>query len=156
MTTFKPGSSMPIASRNSARSSSSSNEISASIWLQSGTTIAFSSAANFLTASKCGLFSKPSSATLAIYIVGLSVIKPKPRTSLRSSSSRSAARAGLPSSSKGWIFSRTALVASASLSPPLADFVKRVIALATASKSASASSVLIVAMSSSGSIRPFT
>jgi hypothetical protein len=47
---------MPIASRNSARSSSSNNEISASIWLQSGTTIAFSSAASFLTASNVGCF----------------------------------------------------------------------------------------------------
>lgn len=57
-----------------------------------------------LTASKCGLFSKPSSATFAIYMVGFKVIKPKPRTNLRSSSDKSAARAGLPSSSKGWIF----------------------------------------------------
>ncbi len=85
-------------------------------------------------------------------MVGFKVIKPKPRTNLRSSSDKSAARAGLPSSSKGWIFSRTALVATASLSPPLATLVKRKIALATVSRSASASSVLMVAMSSNGSI----
>ena len=89
-------------------------------------------------------------------MVGFKVIKPKPRTSLRSSSSRSAARAGLPSSSKGKILSKTALVASASLSPPFADFAKRVTAFVTVSKSASASSVLMVAMSSSGSILPLT
>ncbi len=89
-------------------------------------------------------------------MVGLSVIKPKPRTALRSSSDRSAARAGLPSSSKGWIFSNAALVAIASLSPPLAALVKRSNAFATVSRSASASSVLMVAMSSNGSILPFT
>ena len=89
-------------------------------------------------------------------MVGFKVNKPKPRTNLRSSSSKLAARAGLPSSSKGWIFSKTALVATASLSPPLADFAKRVMALLTVSKSAKASSVLMVAMSSNGSILPFT
>lgn len=91
-----------------------------------------------------------------MYMVGFKVIRPKPRTNLRSSSDKSAARAGLPSSSKGWIFSKTALVATASLSPPLATLVKRKIALATVSRSASASSVLMVAMSSNGSILPFT
>ena len=89
-------------------------------------------------------------------MVGFKVNKPKPRISLRSSSSRLAARAGLPSSSNGRIFSSTALVATASLSPPLAVLVKRVTAFDTVSKSASASSVLMVAISSSGSILPLT
>ncbi|MOA38047.1 hypothetical protein D3C78_1596950 [compost metagenome] len=59
-------------------SPSSSSAISASILLHTGTTTAPSSSAMAMTTSSSGLFSKPSSATLAMYITGLVVSRWKP------------------------------------------------------------------------------
>lgn len=72
------------------------------------------------------------------------------------SSSKFAMRAGLPSANNGSILLKTSKMALASLSPPLAFLLALVMALVTASKSAKASSVLMVSMSDSGLTRPST
>src|SRR6186713_2896747 len=73
MTRFKPGSSRPRSLRKSARSASSSCEISASMAAHTATTTAPSPLARATTASRCLLLVKPSSLTLATYMTGLSV-----------------------------------------------------------------------------------
>ncbi len=70
----------------------------------------------------------------------------------RSSSLKSAARAGRPSFNTGNTFSRQFFNAIASLSPPLAFLLTRNKARSTVSKSAKANSVLMVAISSKGLI----
>ncbi|EGH00209.1 hypothetical protein imdm_1532 [gamma proteobacterium IMCC2047] len=152
MTRFRPGSSKPSSSRNSAFSSSSSSMISASSLLQIETTIAFSRAAISFTVSRCGLFSKPSSSTLAMYMVGLVVSRWKLRTSFCSSSSKSSARTGRASLRCGSSFSSSAFSLMASLSPPLAVRVTRCNCFSTLSKSARANSVLMTSISAAGSI----
>ena len=73
-----------------------------------------------------------------------------------SSSSRFAMRAGLPSAKNGSILLNTSSMALASLSPPLAFLPTLIIARLTASRSARASSVLMVSISDNGLTRPST
>ncbi len=91
-----------------------------------------------------------------MYMVGLRVSRLRLRIALRSSSLRLAARAGSPSLSSGSSFSSTGISAWASLFWPLAAFWARCRARSTESRSASASSVLITEMSSSGDTLPAT
>ena len=121
-----------------------------------GTTWAPSVAARARTASRCGLFSNPSSSTLATYMTGLRVNRNRSRTSAFSSSSSPSARPGLPSFRPACSFCSTGLRAMASFSPALAERSARLSAFSTLSRSASASSVSMVSMSEIGSIRLLT
>ncbi len=134
-------------------SPSSSSAISASILLHTGTTTAPSSSAMAFTTSRCGLFSKPSSATLAMYITGLLVSRWKLRTRRFSSSPRffSSERAGLPSVKWGMSFSSRAFWARASLSPPLALRATFCSCFSQLSRSAKISSRSMISMSRLGS-----
>src|SRR5207342_2449540 len=62
---------------------------------ETGTASAPSVAARARTASRCGLFSNPSSSTLATYITGFRVSRKRSRTAALSSSDRSSARAAV-------------------------------------------------------------
>ena len=153
MVRSSPDSSIPMSARNSSFSSSSSSEISDSILLHMATTPAFSDWANCVTASRCGLFSKPSSATFAMYMVGFVVRRCIILTRACSFSSRSSARTGSASFKCGSSFSSSsAFVAIATLSPPFAVRMTRCNCFSQLSRSASANSVLMVSMSASGSI----
>src|SRR5690242_9921446 len=142
--------------RNSSRSASSSCASSSSMAAHTGTTSAPSATARSRTASSNGLFSKPSSATLAMYISGFRVSRNRSRTSAFSSSSRPRLRADLPSLSPAASFCSTGFFANASLSFALAARSARFSALSTDSRSASASSDLMVSMSAIGSTLPAT
>src|SRR5688572_8606706 len=156
MTRFRPGSSRPRSCRNVSRSASSSWLSSSSMAAETGTTSAPSPTARARTASRCGLFSKPSSRTLATYMTGLRVSRNRSRTCALSSSDRPSARAGLPASSPVRTRPRTSARALASLSPVLAERSARLSAFSTESRSASASSVSMVSMSEIGSTLPVT
>ena len=123
---------------------------------QTGTTSAPSAAANSWTAARKGLFWKPSSATLAIYRVGLAVSRKRSRSSCSSSRSRPMARTGRPVSSCSRTRSSNSLRNKIFLSPVLACRVARSRAFSTDSRSARASSVLMTSMSPRGSILPAT
>src|SRR5690348_6897839 len=142
--------------RKASRSVSSNCESSSSIAAHTGTTSAPSAAARARTLSRCGLFAKPSSLTLAMYMSGFSVSRNRSRTSAFSSSSRPRLRADFPSFRPVLSFCRTGRFASASLSLALAARSTRCKALSTDSRSASASSVSMVSMSAIGSILPAT
>ena len=137
-------------------SSSSSSESSDSIAAHTGTTIASSAAAIARTRSRYGLFSKPSSATFAIYIVGLIVKKLIELIAAFSSLVSARPRKVKPSSRCTFTFSSTAFCSLASLSPPFAFFELRKRAFSALSISASTNSVLITSISSAGSIVPAT
>ena len=81
----------------------------------------------------------------------------QPLTIARSSSVRSAARAGRPSSRTGWILSKISSSRFASLSPP--DLAARIALsrrFSTEARSARASSIWIVSMSRTGLTEPST
>ena len=147
---------MPISARNSAFSSSANSAISLSNAAHTATTGAFSLAASSRNMSRCGLFSKPSSATLPTYIAGLAVNKNKGLSRARLSASKPSERTGLPSFRCGSSFSHSATNFCASLSPDLAFLPSRSIAFSTLAKSAKASSVPMVSMSAIGSTLPAT
>ncbi|KOT22669.1 hypothetical protein DM52_2457 [Burkholderia mallei] len=87
---------MPMSARNASLSASSRSAISASIAAHTATTGDFSLSAYRRTASRCGLFSKPSSFTFATYIAGFAVIRQNGLRSALSSSDRSSPRTALP------------------------------------------------------------
>ena len=116
--------------------------------------MACSAAAIFCTASRCGLLLKPSSATLAMYMVGLAVSRFSCFSSSRSSSPETTSvRAGRASFRRGIRRSSRSRCFTASLSPPRATRETRSSWRSALSRSASASSVLITSMSFSGSMR---
>ncbi len=111
---------------------------------------AFCSFAYSVSWSSSGLSVKPLSATLATYIAGLAVIRHSGLISAISSASRPIARTGLASSSSGMMRSSRATSLAASLSPERAFLFSRWMAFSTVPMSASASSVWMTSMSSSG------
>ena len=148
---------MPRSAKNSTLSASSKSAISASIAAHTATTGAPSLAACWITASKCGLLSKPSSLTLAIYIAGFAVIKHKGFKSRFSSSVSSRLRTGWAWSKWACTLVSTATKAAASLSlPDLAALLERCSVFSTVVRSDKANSVSITAISEIGSILPAT
>ncbi len=137
-------------------SASSSSASSASMAAQTGTISAPSRAAISCTCAKNGLFSKPSSATLAMYSTGLLVNRNNSRSISRSLVSSTRVRNGAPVFRCACTRSSSALRSSASRPPALAAFSARCNALSTVARSASASSVLMVSISSRGLTRPQT
>ena len=106
--------------------------------------------------SSRGLFSNPSSDTLATNIAGLAVIRKNCLSKGSSSLLKSSVRTGLASFKAAWQRSKIDTSLTDSLSPERANLVTRCSAFSTAPRSARHSSVWITSMSAIGSTLPAT
>ena len=138
-------------------SSSLMSASSASVLALITTTGACCRAATSRSRSRCGLFSKPSSATLATNIAGLAVMRQSGFSTASSSLLKAMERTGRAWSRAALHFSSTSTRRLASLSlPDLATLTERACVFSTVARSARQSSVWITSMSDTGSTLPAT